>query len=52
MNTEAVAVSIGTKGIDELVKVVDEDGDFRSGRGNVTGQQPLKKGGGEPKKQI
>ncbi|KAJ5209205.1 hypothetical protein N7449_003584 [Penicillium cf. viridicatum] len=54
VNTEAVAVSIGAKGIDELLKVGDGDGDgvFRGGRGNVTGKQPPKKGGDALKKQM
>lgn len=52
VNTEVVAVSIGAKGIDELLKVVDGDGVFRGGRGNMTGKQPPKKGGDVLEKQM
>lgn len=48
VNTEAVAVSIGTKGVDELLNMVDGDGVFRGGKGT----QPPKKGGDAPKKQM
>lgn len=39
VNTEAVAVSSGTKGIEELLKVVDGDGVFRGGRGMDSNHQ-------------
>lgn len=41
-NTEAVAVSIGTKAVDELLALVDEDGIFRGGRARFK-PQSLKK---------
>lgn len=49
-NTEAVAVSIGTKGVDELLALVDEDGVFRGGRARSK-PQSLKKGEKAPRKQ-
>lgn len=52
VNTEAVAVSIATSGVDELLSLADEDGVFRGGSGDGGGQQPPRKGGQAPKKQI
>lgn len=52
VNIEAVAVPIGAKGVDELLDMVDGDGVFRGGRGNMTGRQPPKNGGDAPKKQM
>lgn len=52
VNTEAVAVSIGAKGLDELLIMVDEDGVCRGARGDSHRPQPPKKGGEAPKKQM
>jgi hypothetical protein len=52
VNTEAVAVSIGATGADELLNMVDGDGVFRGGKGNLTERQLPKKGEVARKKQM
>lgn len=51
LNTEAVVVSIGAEGVDELLNTVDGDGVFRGG-GHGPRSQPPGKGGAAPKKQL
>lgn len=50
VNIQAVAVSIATSGVEELVSLADSDGVFRGG--SEGGQQPPKKREKAPKKQI
>ena len=47
INIEPVAVSVGSKSVNELLSIVDEDGVFRGGRG-----PPPKQGGPAPRKRL
>lgn len=51
VNTEAVAVSVATKDVEELLSSVDGDWVYRGRRGGRDGHKP-KKGGKAPKKQL
>ena len=50
-NTESVAVSVATTGVNELVALADGDGVYRGGSDGIP-RQPPKKGGPAPRKQF